>query len=105
MNNDELTSAQRKFLRCVGRTKQPEVTIGKAGINESVLAHIRAQLTRRELVKVRLPASDAAGRAAAADEIARVTGATLVDLVGRNAVLYMPNDQLPENERIHLPRR
>ncbi len=100
-----MTSAQRKFLRSVGRTKQPEVAIGKAGINESVLAHIRAQLTQCELVKVRLPASDAAGRAATADEIACGTGATLVDLVGRNAVLYMPNDQLPENERIRLPER
>ena len=97
---DELTSAQRRFLRSAGRAKRPDVIIGKAGINENVLAHIRAQLAQRELLKVRLTASDVAGRAAAADEIADGTGATLVDLVGRNAVLYRPNDRLPEDARI-----
>lgn len=100
--NFDLTPAQRKFLRSTGRTRRSEVTIGKAGINESILSHIRGQLTRLELVKVRLPASDAVSRAAAADEIADGTGATLVDLVGRNVLLYRPNDQLPENKRIHL---
>ena len=100
--NFDLTPAQRKFLRSTGRTRRPEVTIGKAGINESVLTHVRAQLARRELLKVRLPALSAASRTASADEIARQTGATLVDLVGRNALLYRPNDQLPEEARIRL---
>ncbi len=101
--SDELTSGQRRFLRSAGRSRRPDVIIGKAGINENVLAHIRAQLARRELLKVRLTASDAAGRAAGVAEIADGTGATLVDLVGRNAVLYRPNDQLPEEARIGLP--
>ncbi len=108
--NFDLTPAQRKFLRSTGRTRRPEVTIGKAGINESVLSHVRAQLARRELLKVRLPALSkvegpalsAASRTASADEIARQTGATLVDLIGRNALLYKPNDQLPEEARIRL---
>ena len=100
---NELTSAQRKSLRSAGRSKRPEVSIGKAGINDNVLAHIRAQLARRELLKVRLTASDAASRADAADEIADRTGATLVDLVGRNAVLYKPSDRLPKEARIGLP--
>lgn len=103
--NSELTPTQRKNLRSVGRTLQPRVTIGKAGINEGVLTHIRGQLTRLELIKVRLPASDAAGRAEAAKQIADGTGATLVDLVGRNALLYRPNDQLPAEKRIHLSER
>ena len=106
----ELTSAQRRFLRSAGRTLQPKVTIGKAGINENVLAHIRGQLMRLELLKVRLPAlskvegpaSDAANRADDAKQIADGAGAMLVDLVGRNAVLYRPNDQLPEEARIRL---
>lgn len=103
--DNELTSAQRKSLRSAGRSLQPKVTIGKAGINESVLAHIRGQLTRLELLKVRLPASDTAGRADAAKQIADGTGATLVDLVGRNALLYRPNEQLPDEKRINLSGR
>ena len=103
--NNELTSAQRKSLRSAGRNLQPKVTVGKAGINESVLMHIRGQLTRLELIKVRLPASDAAGRADAAKQIADGTGAALVDLVGRNVLLYRPNDQLPNEKRLHLPER
>ena len=101
----KLTSAQRKDLRSAGRELQPKVTIGKAGINESILSHIRGQLTRLELLKVRLPASDAVSRTAAANEIADGTGAALVDLVGRNVLLYRPNDQLPEEKRLHLPER
>ena len=109
--NFDLTPAQRKFLRSTGRTRRPEVTIGKAGINENVLSHVRSQLARRELLKVRLPAtskvegpaSDAADRTKVAGELADKTGATLVDLVGRNALLYRSNDQLPEDKRIHLP--
>ncbi len=101
--SDELTSAQRKSLRSTGRTRKPDVIIGKAGINQSVLSHIRRQLDRRELVKIRIPASGAAGRTDAAEEIADKTGATLVDLVGRNALLYRPNDNLPDEKRIHLP--
>ena len=100
--DNELTSAQRKALRSTGRSRRPEVTIGKAGINESVLAHIRGKLTRLELLKVRLPASGAAGRSDAAKQIADGTDAALVDLVGRNVLLYRPNDQLPEDKRIHL---
>ena len=103
--DNKLTSAQRKNLRSAGRTLQPKVTIGKAGINESVLTHISGQLTRLELLKVRLPASNAASRSDAAKQIADGTDAALVDLVGRNVLLYRPNDQLPEDKRINPSER
>ena len=101
--NSDLTTAQRKFLRSAGRTRQVDVIIGKAGINESVLHHILVQFDRQELVKVRLLESATDDRTAAARKIADGTGAALVDLVGRVAVLYKPNDQLDEAKRLRLP--
>ena len=99
----ELTSSQRKFLRSQGRTHRPDVTVGKCGVTEGVIAHIRSQFALQELLKIRLPASDAAGRAEDAEKIVAGTGAVIVDVVGRIAVLYLPNRRLAEDKRITLP--
>ncbi len=99
----ELTSSQRKFLRSAGRGRKPDVVVGKGGAGAGVIDHIRTQLKRRELIKVRLLESASDDRQAAAEEIARATGAALIDLVGRMVVLYRPNEQLPPEKRIHPP--
>ena len=90
----ELTSAQRKFLRSAGRRRKVDVIVGKAGLSEATLEHIRLQLARRELLKIRLLESAGDDRAAEAERIAAAVDAALVDLVGRAVVIYRPNDAL-----------
>ncbi|MDY7010009.1 MAG: YhbY family RNA-binding protein [Planctomycetota bacterium] len=99
----DLTHSQRKFLRSSARTRRPDVIIGKGGVNEKTLKHVLAQLARRELVKIRLLESAGDDRVAAAERIAQGAGAVLVELVGRIAVLYKPNDQLDAAKRLQLP--
>ena len=101
----ELTSAQRKFLRSAGRRRKVDVIVGKAGLSEATLEHIRLQLARRELLKIRLLESAGDDRAADAERIAAAADAALVDLVGRAVVIYRPNDALAPDDRIEVPAR
>ena len=99
----ELTSAQRRFLRSAARARRADVIIGKAGLSEAALEHIRSQLARRELLKIRLLESAGRDRADAAEHIAAGADAALVDLVGRMVVIYRPNEALAPHERVELP--
>ena len=101
----ELTAAQRRFLRSAARRRRCEVTVGKAGIGQNVLGHVRRLLTQRELVKVRLLESATPDRRSAASSLAEGAEAALVDLIGRVAVLYRPNPRLPDGKRLQLPGR
>jgi len=98
-----LTSSQRAFLRSRARLRRPDVLVGKAGLTENVLNHIRTQLARLELIKVKLPRSVGTLRRAAAEELARSLEAELVDVVGHVVVLYKPNLELPPDKRLVLP--
>ena len=101
----ELTPGQRKHLRSTARRLHCEVTVGKAGVSEKLLHHVRTLLSRRELIKVRLLEAADDDRRAAARELAAGAEASLVDLVGRVVVLYKPNEQLPPGSRLALPRQ
>ncbi len=82
---------------------KPTVTVGKAGVTDSVLAHIAPLLEQRELIKVRM-AESPQGRRPAAESLANALDAELVDVIGSMVVLYRPNLQLPPRKQIHLPR-
>jgi len=97
----EITPQQKKHLRGIGQNLALAVSIGKAGITEAVIAQISQLLDQHELIKVRLSADD---RKEAAAAIGEVIGACCVSVVGRAAVFYKPNSDLPPNKRIHLPR-
>ncbi len=101
MAETSITSRQKKFLSGVGQKLEATVSVGKAGITDAVIAQISQMLERHELVKVRLTAED---RKEAAAAIASATKACCVSVVGRAAVLYRPNADLPPNKRLHLPQ-
>jgi RNA-binding protein len=101
----EITTSQRAFLRSVARNCKPDVNIGKSGVTESVVAHIRGILDRRELVKLHLLESASEDRKQAAAALAAALDAVLVDVVGRAVVLYKPNPELPQNLRLELPAK
>jgi RNA-binding protein len=101
----EITTRQRAFLRAVARNIKADVNIGKAGLTESAVQHIREILQRRELVKLHLLEAAGPQRKQTAQELAASLDALLVDLVGRSVVLYRPNPDLPEHERLQLPEK
>ncbi len=90
-----LTSSDYSHLRSEGRRLTVTATVGKAGLTEAVALQISTLLAHHELVKVRIPPSDKAGRAEMAQKLAAKTAATLVELLGRTVLLYKP---LPKQE-------
>ncbi|WPJ96472.1 YhbY family RNA-binding protein [Coraliomargarita algicola] len=56
MNNEPLTSAEKKELRGIGQRLKPHVHIGKQGLSESVLAELDTALIKNGLIKIRFEA-------------------------------------------------
>lgn len=97
----ELTNKQKKFLRGLGQKLEHSVQVGKAGLSGALVGQVRSILEHRELVKVRLPAGEEDDRAESARLLAEATGSTFAGMVGRNILLYRPNEAV--RDRIVLP--
>ncbi|HLO03780.1 MAG TPA: YhbY family RNA-binding protein [Symbiobacteriaceae bacterium] len=96
----ELKGKQKRFLRALGVNLTPVLTIGKEGVSEHTITQADGVLLTRELIKGRvLPTSPDSPDAVAA-QIAVATHAALVQVVGRNFLLYRPH---PETPQIQLP--
>ena len=98
----ELTGKQKHHLRALGQKLPATAAMGKAGLTEAVLANLNTLLDQHELVKVRLSEGGAADRDALAAQLEQATGALCVGVVGRTALLYRANEQLPDKKRIHI---
>jgi len=89
----ELTGKQRSVLKSQAQRLEPVVHVGKAGLSEAFMRQVASLLEARELIKVRLPAGSGADRRSTAAQIAQAVAAALVGVVGRNAILYRPNEK------------
>jgi RNA-binding protein len=96
----DLPSFQKRFLRARAQNLDPVVWVGDDGLSPGVSRALEQALAAHELVKVRIRAP--ADKRAAAAEVARIAGATLVQLVGHTVVLYRAH---PDAPKIELPTR
>ena len=93
----DLTSKQRAHLRGLAHTLKPAAHIGKDGVTQAVIDALRQTFRTHELVKVRvLESAPDAARGTAHALAAEVDGASVVQVVGRNATLYRPDPDEPE---------
>jgi len=97
----ELTAAQNRFLRGQTHGLKAMLQVGGKGVTDALVAEIDGALEHHELIKVKVGAADREERDALVGEIAKRTGAALVQRIGHVAVLYRPN---PEQRQIVLPR-
>lgn len=97
----KLTGKQARYLRGLGHHLKPVVMIGKDELNQAVLAATEEALTAHELIKVRLQEGCLSDRNEVADELARVTGAAVAQILGHTILLYRPS----EEQKITLPDR
>lgn len=95
-----LSEKQKKHLRRLAHPLHPLVTLGQAGLTDTVVSELDRALTDHELVKVKARAGDRETRDELIDTLARRTGGTLVQRIGNVAVIYRPAKGLP---RIVLP--
>lgn len=83
MNNKE-----RYFLRALGNSMTPTVTVGKNGVATNVIAQLDEALDSNELVKCRvLPHTDYDVKDVA-EELSEATNAEIVQVIGRNILIY-----------------
>lgn len=76
----------------------PLFQVGKAGITEAVMAQVDSALEARELIKLRvLPAAGDSVEEVAL-EVARQADAHLVQVIGRNFILFRHSKKKPQIE-------
>ena len=96
-----LTSKQRSYLRSLATAEDTILHIGKGGITENIIRQADDALTARELIKGRVLDTAPGTARELAEQIAEAVNAQVVQVVGRNFVLFRPNEK---DSRITLPR-
>ena len=96
----QLTGKQNRFLRGLGHSLKPFVMIGKQHLSEEVIKATNEALDTHELIKVKIQEGCLEDRRVVATELGSVTGAALVQVLGKTFLLYRPN----EDKIINLPK-
>ena len=96
-----LTGKQKRFLRSMGNEMDPILQIGKGGVTEAVITQTDETLEARELIKGRVLPNSIEDVQGAAEELAERTSSELVQVIGRNFLLYRESKKKP---MIELPR-
>ena len=99
-----LKGKQKQFLRGLGHHLEPVVYVGREGLSDSLTQSTLDALKTRELIKIKLGQNCQVPKKEAATRLAELTGAALVQLIGRTIILYLPNKNLKADQRISLPR-
>ena len=99
-----LTGKQKKYLRGLGHHLEPVVYVGREGLSETLILSTTDALKTRELIKIKLGQNCDVPKKEAAPKLAELTGAALVQLIGKTIILYQPNKDLKHDQRISLPR-
>ena len=94
-----LTSNQRAYLRSLAVHLDTIFQIGKGGINENMTEQISNALEARELIKLRVLDNSGYTSREAAEEIAEIVSAEVVQTVGTRFVLYRESKK---NKKIEL---
>ena len=100
MIRNSLTGKQKSFLRSMGMSMEPVMNVGKEGMTPTVVTAAREAIKKRELIKVRVLQNCAEEPKTVITMLAERTDAELVQVIGRNGLLYKRN---PEKPRIELP--
>ena len=95
-----LSDSQKKFLRGLGHQLKPVVTVGDAGLSNSVMQEFDSTISHHELIKVRVRAGSRESRDTLIAELCRKGSGNLVQRIGNVALIYRSS---PDKPRIVLP--
>ncbi len=98
MLRKSLSSKQIRKLRSFGMTEEAVVMIGKEGVSPAVVASAREAIKKRELIKVRVLQNAPEEPADAITMLAERADANLVQVIGRNGLLFKRNFDKPRIE-------
>ena len=79
-----------------------DAALGKGGLSEASVSHLRQLLSRKELVKIRFADVEGGARKEFADEVCAAVGGECecVQILGRTMLLYRPNPELDPDRRL-----
>ncbi len=100
-----LSESQKKYLRGRGHQLKPIITIGNAGLTETVLAEFESTLAHHELIKVKVRAGDRKVRDEMISRLCDDHSATLIQRIGNVALLYRANPDKKPEARLRIPSR
>ncbi len=98
-----LTSKQKKFLKGLGHSLTPVVAVGKEGLGEKIIKATVLELSRHELIKVKVGKSSPVGRQETAEKLSVGSDSALVQIIGKTILLYKKNPELDKEKRLKLP--
>ena len=101
MIKNTLTGKQKSFLRSMGMTLDPVVNMGKEGVTPTVVQAAQEAIKKRELIKVRVLQNCFEEPKDAMTTLAERGNADVVQIIGRNGVLFRRNFDKP---KIELPK-
>ena len=101
MIRNTLSSRQKKFLRAMGMELDPVVMVGKEGLTPTVVIAAREAIKKRELIKVRVQQNCLEEPENVITMLTERADADLVQIIGRNGILYKKNFDKP---KIELPK-
>lgn len=91
-----ITKDDLRQLRALGHHKEPIVQVGKEGVTEGLVLAASRALLDHELVKIRISTEAPEDRETTALSLAEQTKATLVQVLGRTALLYKRHPSKPK---------
>lgn len=99
-----LTSKQKKFLKGMAHDLSALIQVGKEGLSMALIEATDEELSRRELIKVKLGKNSGVEKDQAGIALSEATGSNLVQVIGKTLVLYRANPKRKKEERIRLPK-
>lgn len=88
-----LSNALKKQYKAIAHNLKPVVMIGDKAITEGILKELDRALTDHELIKVKINIGDRDDRKAIIDELITQTESTLVQQIGKMAVLLKKSNK------------
>ena len=83
-----LNSRQRAQLRGMANRMETIFQVGKSGIGDEIKKQVDDALEARELIKMRVLETSPVTSREAADQIAEMVGADVVQVIGSRFILY-----------------
>lgn len=88
-----LTAAQKKQYRAIAHDLNPVIIVGDKGLGEGLMQELNRALDDHELIKVKVAFNDRDDRATVIDDLCQKTQSTLVQTIGKIAVILRKADK------------
>jgi len=96
-----LSATQKRYLRGMGHSLHPIITVGNKGLTDALLKEFDLSLDQHELVKVKLGSEDRDLRKEQIAALGKNSRAEIIHTIGKVACYFRRNQEKP---RINLPK-